>query len=286
MTYPRIGARHDLLDRQERSRDSAAIHALPFERMPRLRARLWACAHKVALLLNLSGTLAGECRGGRQRRDGRTAPGRALATPRAGSRAHRRERIASRGAVGYGDDSGAMARTTFELQPVLESVVESAIRLCQADQGFIFRLEGGRYHLAADFCAPPAFREFQLRNPIPPDRGSLAGRVALERRPIHIPDVLADPEYRWRESIRLGGFRSMLVVPILRDDKATGVFVLWRAEVRPFDDRQIELVIEFADQAGLAIENAQLIAELRESLAGLTATREILQVIGASPSSR
>jgi GAF domain-containing protein len=111
-----------------------------------------------------------------------------------------------------------ISRSTFDLQSVLASLVETAARrLCQADQGFIFRREGGLYHLAADFQAPQAFREFQLNNPISPDRGSLAGRVALERRTVHIPDVLLDPKYTWRRSQELGGFRTMLGVPMLRD---------------------------------------------------------------------
>jgi class 3 adenylate cyclase len=131
--------------------------------------------------------------------------------------------------------------------------------------------------LAADFQAPPAFREFQLNNPIPPDRGSLVGRVALERRAVHIPDVLADPEYTWRRSEELGGFRTMLGVPMLRDGEPIGVFILWRVEVRPFSERQMQLVTTFADQALIATENTRLFQELQERTADLAELNRTLE---------
>jgi signal transduction histidine kinase len=161
-----------------------------------------------------------------------------------------------------------ISRSAFDLPGVLRAVVDNATRLCQADQGFIFR--------------------FDL-HPLRPGRGSLVGRVALEHRTVHIPDALADPEYDWRES-RQTGFRSMLAVPLLRENVPFGALALWRHEVRPFTERQIQLLETFADQAMIAIENARLFEELQQRNAALTealeqqtATSEILRVISSSP---
>src|SRR5262249_35330910 len=121
-------------------------------------------------------------------------------------------------------------------------------------------------------------------------RSSMTGRVALEGRVIHIPDVLADPEYRATEYQQVFGYRTNLSVPLLRDGSTIGVFSLTRKEVKPFAEEQIELVTTFADQAVIAIENARLLNELRQGMADLTeslnqqtATSEVLQVISSSP---
>ena len=182
-----------------------------------------------------------------------------------------------------------VSRSTFDLPAVLNTLVESATRLCEAECAFIFRLEDSAYHLAANHGFSEKYRKFILRNPIKPGRGTLVGRTALEGRTVHMPDCLADPEYVWVESQKIGGFRTMLGVPLLREGNPIGVIALTRSVVRPFTDKQIELIETFADQAVIAIENVRLFddvqartRELSESLEQQTATSEILTVISES----
>jgi len=190
-----------------------------------------------------------------------------------------------------------ISRSAFDLQPVLETLLENASRLCAAEWGVIFRPDSEGYRMAAVYGAPPEFKEFLTRTPIPPGRGSGVGRAALERRPVQVVDVSADPEYRVTEFQRIGGFRTVLAVPMLREATLLGVFGLHRDQVRPFTEKQIQVVSTFADQAAIAIENVRLFAELQEKNLALThahaqvtealeqqtATGQILGVIAASP---
>ena len=180
--------------------------------------------------------------------------------------------------------------STFDLQAVLDTLVQSAARLCAAECAFIFRLEQGAYHLAASHGFSDEYRGFMKRNPIPPGRTTLVGRTALTAHTVHLPDCLADPEYRWFESQRIGGFRTMLGVPLLRNGRPIGVLALTRSQVQPFSDSQIALVRTFADQALIAIENVRLFDEvhartrdLSEALEQQTATSEVLRIISSSP---
>src|SRR6516225_1207170 len=183
-----------------------------------------------------------------------------------------------------------ISRSTFDLQAVLDTLVQSAARLCAAECAFIFRLEEGAYHLAANHGFSDEYRAYIKRNPIPPGRGTLVGRTALTAHTVHLPDCLADPEYKWFESQKIGGFRTMLGVPLLREGSPIGVLALTRSQVEPFSEREIELVTTFADQAVIAIENVRLFdevqartRELSEALEQQTATSEVLRVISSSP---
>ena len=157
-----------------------------------------------------------------------------------------------------------ISRSTFDLKSVLQTLVESAAQLCDADNSTITRQQGTEFFRAAAYGYSPEFLEYIGASPVQPGRGTVHGRALLERRVIHIPDVLADPEYTWAEAQRLGGFRTLLGVPMLREGVPIGVLTLSRSEVRPFTDKQIELVSTFADQAAIAIENVRLFDEIQD----------------------
>jgi GAF domain-containing protein/nitrogen-specific signal transduction histidine kinase len=182
-----------------------------------------------------------------------------------------------------------ISRSTFDLQPVLDTLVETAARICQADHSVMFRLGDGLHRLAAYFGGEPDYVEFLKNTPFMRDRGTLSGRTALEGRVVLIEDAAADPEYAYPEFQRRGNLRSGLGVPLMRDEVEIGVLVLYRFHVEPFGQKQIELATTFADQAVIAIENARLLGELRdrtheleESLEYQTATSDVLQVISRS----
>jgi two-component system, NtrC family, sensor kinase len=145
------------------------------------------------------------------------------------------------------------------------------------------RPKGSIYGYEAMFGHSPEHEAFLSTHPAGIDRGTAVGRTLVEGKIVHITDVLADPEYTYLEGQRLGGFRTLLGVPLLREGIPIGVIVVQRKTVRPFTDKQIGLVTTFADQAVIAIENARLLNELRESLQQQTATSEVLQVISSSP---
>jgi signal transduction histidine kinase len=183
-----------------------------------------------------------------------------------------------------------ISRSSFDLQVVLDTLVESAARLCDADMGIIDRQQGDVYRAVSFFGHSPELIAFLQDHPIKIGRGNVAGRVILERRPIQVPDVEADPEFTFREATRIAGIRTNLGVPLLREGSPVGVFILQRKKVEPFTDKQIALVQTFADQAVIAIENVRLFDEvqartrdLSEALEQQTAISQVLQVISSSP---
>ena len=171
-----------------------------------------------------------------------------------------------------------ISRSTFDLRTVLQTLIESAARLCDADKGNITREKDGVFYRAAEsYGYSPEFLEHVKGMPIEKDRGSATGRALLEKRVIHIPDVKADPEYTLIEGQRLGDFRTVLAVPMLREGISLGVLTLTRSDVRPFADKQIELVSTFADQAAIAIENVRLFESVEARTRELAASLENLR---------
>jgi signal transduction histidine kinase len=167
-----------------------------------------------------------------------------------------------------------ISRSTFELQPVLDVLVESAARLCNANRGLLFRFDGAIYRSTAYYGYSREFREFHESHPITPGRGTAVGRTALEGKTVQIPDILADPEYTFLEAQKLGRGRATLAVPLLREGNPIGALTLQRSEPLLFSDKQIELVETFADQAVIAIENVRLFDEVQAR------TRELFQSVG------
>src|SRR4030095_10228814 len=166
-----------------------------------------------------------------------------------------------------------IGRSTFDLQPVFETLAESAVRLCEG-QATILRFDGQVLRMVVAHNVSAETREFLARNPVPPGRQSGAARAALERRTIHIHDIQTEPEYTYGTLTVADPVRTVLALPMLRASELLGVIVVYRGEVQPFTDSQIALMETFADQAAIAIENARLLTELQAKNASLTESLE------------
>ena len=183
-----------------------------------------------------------------------------------------------------------ISRSTFDLQTVLDTLVKSAAQLCDAHTAAINRPQGDHYQQMASFGFPGAYIDYRRAHPIPVGRGTLIGRTISEQRPVQIADALANSLYTEQEARKLGGFRTMLGVPLLREGTPIGVLVVTRPLVRVFTSKQIELLTTFADQAVIAIENTRLFEEVQErtrevseALEYQMATSDVLDVISRSP---
>jgi signal transduction histidine kinase len=162
------------------------------------------------------------------------------------------------------DVLNVISRSPFELQPVLDTIVQTAARLCSAEYSFIVKSVEGQCHLVAANRLDAEHIQYLARNPVKIDRSSVTGRVALERSTIHVPDVLSDPEFKHLEWQRVGKQRTVLGVPLLREGMLVGVIILARTEVKPFTEKQVQFVGTFADQAVIAIENVRLFEEIQD----------------------
>jgi two-component system, NtrC family, sensor kinase len=170
-----------------------------------------------------------------------------------------------------------ISRSTFDLKAVLTTLIQSARELCSAQRGVVLLRDKDVYRPAMQLGYPPEFERYIVDHPVLPNRSSGAGRAAFTGQVAHFPDVLADPEYQLDEGQRLGGYRALLSIPLLREGEVVGVFSLGRTEPAPFSERQIELVQTFADQAVIAIENVRLFEQVQARTAELSASLDELR---------
>ena len=186
-----------------------------------------------------------------------------------------------------------ISRSAFDLQLVLDTLVESAVRLCDADHAWLFQRDGEFFHWVTSFGhasdVRAQLRDYFKSRKVPVDRGSITGRAAMEARAVHVPDVLADPEYTWSGAQKIGGYRAALGAPLLYKGTVVGVIFVAKTVPQPFTAKQIELVTTFADQAVIAFENTRLLNELRQRTGDLselleqqTAASQVLQVVSSS----
>ncbi len=178
----------------------------------------------------------------------------------------------------------AISRSTFDLGAVLETLISTAARLCRASLGVIFKIEGDVCRPAGLFGATPALIEHLAAHPpLLSDQVSLTSRAVTGRQAIQVEDALTDLEYGRKDVQQVGGYRTLLAVPIMREGDAIGVLTLGRTYVQAYNEKEIDLVTSFADQAAIAMENVRLFNETQEALERQTATAEILKVISSSP---
>ncbi len=173
-----------------------------------------------------------------------------------------------------------IGRSAFELEPAFEAVLQQAVRLCEADAGLIYVLDGDVFRMAFALGVSKEYRDLVEGLPLARGHGTIVGRVGLTRSTVHVRDVLADPDYELHQARKLAGFRTMLGVPMVADGRVVGVIILWREEVEPFDERTIDLVTTFAAQGAIAVQNVQLFQELQRRERELAQSVDELHALG------